>query len=176
MGVDAFELRQERQVEHGELLQVGLDHERGRVVLDALAFARAAEDSAVEAAVGRRLPLVEGVALSADVVAEAHRRRVEVEEDRGRVARVPEGVDDVGRSRGERPRRPGDRLEVGPELELDFALQNVERIRVQPVDVRIGAFLAGLVAEPRDDYLLQLGEDPQRPFRAIGDGLALTGR
>ena len=39
VGVDTFELRQERQVEHRELRQVGLDHECGRFVLDALTLA-----------------------------------------------------------------------------------------------------------------------------------------
>jgi hypothetical protein len=176
VGVNALELRQERQLEHGELLEVGLDQERAGVVLDAFALAGAAEHPVVAAAVGRRLELVEGVAPAADVVAETHRGRMEVEEDRGRVTSVPKRVDDVGRSGRKRSRQPGDRFQVGPELELDFAFQNVERIRVLPVDVRVGSFLAGLVAEPRDDYLLQLSENPQRPFRAIGDGLALTGR
>ena len=174
--VDALELRQKRQLEHGELPEVGLDHERAGVVLDALALAGAAEHGVVEASVGRRVELVEGVAPAANVIAKAHRGRVEVEEDRGRVTPVPEGVDDVGRSRGESSGQPRDRLEARAELELELAFEHVERVGVQPVDVRVGALLAGLVAEPRDDELVELREDAQRPLRAIRDGLALAGR
>jgi hypothetical protein len=47
---------------------------------------------------------------------------------------------------------------------------------MQPVDMRLGTNFAGRVAEPRDDQLLHLGKDPQRPLGAIGDVLALTGR
>jgi hypothetical protein len=176
--VDALELRQERQFEHGELLQIGFDQEAAGVVLDELALTGAAQDCVVEwaPAVGRRLELVEVRAAAADVIAEAHRRRVQVEEERGRVARVPKRVDDVGRSRGNRSRGSGDRLKLRPERELELALQHVEGIGVQPVDVRVGPLLARLVAEPRDDQVVELGEDAQRPLRAVRDGLAFAGR
>ena len=44
------------------------------------------------------------------------------------------------------------------------------------VDVRVGTLLAGLVAEPGHDHIVELGEDPQRPLRPVGDDLALAGR
>ncbi|MDX6491719.1 MAG: hypothetical protein QOD43_1964, partial [Gaiellaceae bacterium] len=157
---------------------IGFDQKAAGVVLDALALGGAAENRGVERApaAGRRLELLEVRAPAADVIAEAHRRRVKVEEERSRVARIPKRVDDVGRSRGKRSRRPGNRLEVGSERELELALQHVEGVGVQPVHVRVGPHLARLIAEPRDDELVELREDAQRPLRAIRDGLALAGR
>ena len=62
----------------------------------------------IEAAVGRRVVLVEVGERAAHVVAEAARGRVDVEEARHLVALVPEPVGDVARDDDE---RPGGRLE-----------------------------------------------------------------
>ena len=61
------------------------------------------------------------------------------------------------------------------ESELDLSFEDVERIRVLPVDMRVRAFFAGLIAKPRHDQLLEVAEDPQRPLGAIGGRLALAG-
>ena len=68
------------------------------------------------------------------------------------------------------------RLLLWAERELDLALEHVERVRVVVMDVRVRALLARLVAEPRDDQRLELGEDPQRPLGPVGGRLALAGR
>ena len=44
------------------------------------------------------------------------------------------------------------------------------------VDVGVRPMLAGLVAKPGHDQLVELAQDAQRPLGAIGDGLALAGR
>ena len=99
----------------------GLDQDP-RPALDPLALARAAVDRVGEgsAAVGRRVELVEAlgvlvaaVAAGAEHVAEPHARRVDVQEDRGCVARVAKGVDDVGRSPGEGAGSRAHRVKVG---------------------------------------------------------------
>jgi hypothetical protein len=129
------------------------------------------------AAVGRRVELVEVLDAAADVVAEAHGGRVDVEEDRGGVAGVSGRC---GRPRAvpatKLPGACGARLQVGPERELEVALEEVEGVGVVSVDVRVGALLARLVPEPGHDQLFRLGLDPQRPLPAVGDRLALAGR
>ena len=174
--VDAAELRREGQVESRDLRQVAEDSERAHVVLDELCVGGAAEDRILErpASVGGWVELVERGIASADVVAEAHRRHVEVEEDRGRVTRVPERVHDVWRRGGDRPRGHFVGCELRTERDLDLAFQHVERVGVVLVDVGVGPLLAGLVAEPRDDEVLELEQDPQRPLGAVGDDLAFA--
>ena len=63
--------------------------------------------------------------------------------------------------------------DLGAETEVDLPLEDVESVRVLPVNVRVRALLARLVAEPRHDQLLELAEDPQRPLGTIGGRLAL---
>src|SRR5262249_42801028 len=95
---DAFELRLEGHVERGEVRQVGEDPVHARLVLERLGVVGPGEDSVREraASVCGRVVLVEaGVVAPAELVPEAQRRRVEVEEDDSRVAGVAEGVDDV---------------------------------------------------------------------------------
>jgi len=176
--LDASPAGLEGEIQERELRQLAFDHEDAIFPLKAFALAGSRGDGVgeEETAVGRRILLVEGVLpAAADVVAEAHAGRVHVEEGRGRVARVLEGVDDSGRSGDVGARATANRGDVRPESEFDLALQHVESVRVVPVDVRIRAFLARLIAKPRHDQLLELGEDAQRPLRTVCDRLALAG-
>ena len=145
---------------------------------EALGVVGCGEDSLGEgaAAVGRPVVLVEAGVAAAHVVAEAGGRDMHVEEGRRRVARVAKGVHDVRRrgSEGSRPR--GHCLELRPERQLDLALEHVERVGVVVVDVRVGAVLAGLVAEPAHDQLLELAQDADRPLGAVGHDLAFAGQ
>jgi len=148
-------------------------------MLDRLARAGGLNDRVFEwsASVIGRVELIEMlVPAAAKDVAEAHARRVDVEEDRGRFARVLEGMHHVRRRSGECLRSGGDSRDVWAEPEVDLSLEDVERVRVLPVDVWIRALLAGLVAKPRHDQLLELAEDPQRPLGTVGGRLALAGR
>ena len=165
------------------VVRAGLDEQR-RPALDALTFAGAAEDGVGEgsAAVFRRLELVESpsvllaaVAAGAEHVAEAHARGVDVEEDRGGAARVTERVDDVRRSGGKLSGPARQPLDFRPEAKFELTLEHVERVRVPPVHVRVRTLLAGLVAEPRERQQVDVGEDPDRPPRSVGDRLALAG-
>ena len=178
MRVNALEIGSESHLDHGELGQLGLDAVGGIRVLDRLTGARGPNDRVFErsASVFGRLELIEMfVAAAAEDVAEAHARRVNVQEDRGCVARVAEGMHDVRRRAGERLRSGGDSLDIGAEAEIDLSFQDVERIGVLPVNVRIRAFLAGLVAKPRHDQLLELAEDSQCSLGTVGGRLAFTG-
>jgi hypothetical protein len=176
--VDALELGLEGHVDGSQLRQVAEDPMRARLVHERLGLIRPGEDSLGKrpAAVGRRVVLVEIDVLAADVVAEAARGRVEVEEESDRIACIAEGVDDVGRRGGEAARGRADGFELGAERDLDLAFEHVEGVGVVVVDVRVRSLLAGLVAEPRHDHVGELGEDPQRPLGAVGDRLALAGR
>jgi len=64
---------------------------------------------------------------------------------------------------------------AGAEPELDLALDDVERIRVLPVDVRVGPALPGLVPRPRHDELRIVDQDEDVPRLVIADRLALAG-
>ena len=166
------------EVEHRELRQRTLDHELAVLALEPLAFAGAVEDRLVErsTAVGRRIVLVEALrAATANVVSETHARRMEVEEDRGVVARVAEGVDDARRGSCVGPRSAAEQRHVGAEPELQLPLEHVEGIGVVPVNVRFRPLFTGLVAKPRHDQLLQLDEDAQCPLGSVRDGLTLAG-
>ncbi len=147
-------------------------------MLDRLTRAGGLDDRVFERSTSVRgwVELVEMlVAAAAEDVAEAHARRVDVEEDRGRVARVLEGMNDIRRRARECLRSGGDPRDVRAEAEVDLSFEDVERVRVFPVDVRVGAVLAGLVAKPRHDQLLELAEDSQRPLGTVGGRLALAG-
>ena len=84
-------------------------------------------------------------------------------------------MDDASRRSCERSGCTDDLRDLRAETELELALEDVERVRVLAVDVRIRTFLAGLVAEPGDRQLLAVGEEPERPLRFIDDRLALAG-
>ena len=176
--VDALELGQEGHLERRELRKVTEDPMRAGVGAEGLGRVGLGENGIRErpSAVARRVVLVEVGVLAADVVAEAARGRVEIEQDPSRVARIAEGVHDVGRRCGEAAGNRAHRLELRAERHFDLALENVEGVRVVEMDVGLGPFLTGLVAEPGHDHVVELGEDPQRPLRPVGDGLALAGR
>ena len=176
--VDTLEVRHEGHVDCRELREVAEDPVDALAVVERLGVLGRGEDGIGKrpAAVGRRIVLVEVDVLAPDVVAEAAGRNVQVEEDRGRVACVAESVDDVGRRPGKGARSGGHRLELWAERDFDLALEHVEGVGVAMVDVRVRPLLAGLVAEPRHDHVVELAEDPQRPLGAVGDGLALAGR
>ena len=84
-------------------------------------------------------------------------------------------MNDIPRRARECLRSGGDPRDVRAEAEVDLSFQDVERVRVLPVDVRVRAVLAGLVAKPRHDQLFELAEDPQCPFGTVGGRLALAG-
>src|SRR5215472_13778143 len=88
-------------------------------------------------------------------VDEADSRRVEVEEADSR-ARRPEAVFDVRRHRDERTR--AGRMPFAPEVELDVALEHVERVRVVRVGVRVDALEVGREVEVERLDVLQLTE------------------
>src|SRR5207237_1175789 len=91
-------------------------------------------------------------------------------------ARVPERVHDLRRRRDERARdRTDDLGGARPEPELELALEDVERVRVPEVDVRVRPLLAGRVPEPGHRQLLAVDQEPKRSPRLVEDGLALTG-
>src|SRR5256885_9420792 len=88
----------EGHLDHRELGQLCLDAVEGGLVLDHFPGARGFDDRVFKrsASVLGRVELVEMlVAAAAKDVAEAHARRVDVEEDRGGVARVPKGMHNV---------------------------------------------------------------------------------
>jgi len=177
--VDALEARAEGHVDRAELGKVAEDPVRTRLALERFRVGRSREDCLFEraSAVGRRVVLVEtGLAVSAQDVAEALGGRVDVEEHRGCVTRVAEGVDHVRRRGGEGPGGRAHGLLLWAERELDLAVEHVERIRVVVMDVRVRALLARLVAEPRDDQRLELDEDAQCPLGPVSGRLSRTGR
>ena len=178
MQVDAFELGAEGHLDHRELGQLGLNAMKGVLVLDRLACAGRPHDRVFErsTSVLGRVELVEVLmAATAEDVAEAHARGVGVEEDRGCVARVPESVNDVRGRTCEGLRSARDPGEIRAKPEVDLSLEDVERVRVLPVDVWVRTLLAGLVAKERDNQLLELAEDRDRPLGAVGRRFALTG-
>ena len=83
-------------------------------------------------------------------------------------------MDDFGRSGDVSARATPNRDDVWSESEFDLPLEHVESVRVVPVDVRIRAFLARLIAKPRHDQLLELGKDAQRPLRPVCDRLTVA--
>src|SRR5204863_4891371 len=128
MRVDALEIGAEGHLDHRELGQLGLDAVESVLVLDRFACARGLNDRLFErsASALRRIELIEMlVVTAAEDVAEAHARRVDVEEDRGRVARVLEGMHDVRRRARECLRPACDPRDLGTEPEVDLALEDI---------------------------------------------------
>ena len=123
----------------------------------------------VDAAVRRRLVLVASRVLPAQVVPEAARRRVDVEEARDRVTRVAERMDDAVRDEHERPRRRPERPALEGDLEL--ALEDEERVRVVRVDMRARTLLARPVLELGQRHLLGVREQRHATAGTVRDHL-----
>ena len=177
VGIDALELGLEGHVDHGELRQVAKDSVRAHGAAEGLGAVRLGEDRVGERtpAVEGRFVLVEARVGATNVVTEPARGSVEVEKDRVRVAGISEGMDDVWRRGGEGARSRADRLGLWAERDFDLALEDVEGIGVVVMDVGVRPLLAGRVAEPRHDHVVEVGEDPEGLLRPIGDRLALAG-
>ena len=124
----------------------------------------------IDTAVRRRLVLVESRVLPAQVVPEAARRCVDVEEARGRVTRVAERMDDAARDEHERPRRHPERPAL--ERDLELALENEERVGVVVVDVRARTELARPVLELAQRQLFGVREQRHSAAGTVGDRLA----
>ena len=116
------------------------------------------------------------VAQRTQVVGEAHAGRVEVEVAELRVARVPEAVHDERWNARERPRRHDDALVLDAEPDRQLALEHVEEIGVETVDVQVGALAVRAEARPRRVQRLVLGEDLDPPVRRVADDLAAAER
>ena len=116
------------------------------------------------------------VAQPTQVVGEAHAGRVEVEVAELRVARVPEAVHDERWNACERPRRHDDTLVLDAEPDRQLALEHVEEIGVQTVDVQVRAFAVRTEARPRRMQRLVFGEDLDAPVRRVADDLAAAER
>jgi hypothetical protein len=114
--------------------------------------------------------LVEVRVLPAQVVAEVHRRRMEVEAARVRRAVVVEAVDDAGRDQEERSRRDGGRSVAKSECEL--SLDDDEPVGVMVMDVGLRSTFAGAVEELRHRELVSVHEQGRTPPGPIGDRLA----
>ncbi len=69
-----------------------------------------------------------------------------------------------------------DALQVGADAEGQLTLEHVERVRVLPVDVGLGAAFPGLVASPRDVEQVMSQEHSDGSPGLVHDGLALAGR
>src|SRR2546430_17105563 len=98
MGIDGLEIGAKGHLDDRELGQLGLDAVGGVLVLDRLTRAGGPDDRVLERSASVRgwVELVEMlVAAAAEDVAQAHAGRVDVEEDRGRLARVLERMNDV---------------------------------------------------------------------------------
>ena len=180
--IDALPAGRHGELQKRQLRSVGEDRDRPVAALESLALAWQAVGCIARwpAAVLRRIPTVPLelplVARRPQEVGEATVRRVEVEVDGASVALVPERVHDVrwGDHDGS-GRRSNDVLGAGAEPELDLALDDVERVGVLPVNVRVGAALSGLVPRPRHDELRLVDDDADVPRLAIADRLALAG-
>ena len=101
---------------------------------------------------------------------------MEVEETGLRGGARVEAVDDV---RGNGDVRAGSRLhrlELRADAEGQLALEHVEGVRVLPVDVRLGAALAGPEARPGDVEVLVREEDEDVVLRPGVHDLSLAGK
>ena len=65
-------------------------------------------------------------------------------------------------------------LDKGSHFKGELTFEDVERVDVPEVDVRVGAALADCVPSPGDGEPVVLAEDPQLPWRRIGDRLAFA--
>src|SRR5215212_10249370 len=171
--VDAFPALVERHLEHRELCRLRPDHVLDQFALQPLATVRPGDDRTrrpvrlvhVDTVPGDRDVVVDA---PTDVLDEAAVRCVDVEVVRA-VAPRAEPMDDPGRHRDSRPRPRAQRL--GAVEELEFALEDVERIDVLLVEV--GAGTLEVRTDPhlvdRDLRPLELHDDP------VAEPLALAG-
>src|SRR6266480_5397784 len=126
----------------------------------------------VATAVDRRLVLVEARVPATEVVAEAARRGVDVEETDGLRALVAKGVDDVGEDGDEGSARRLERSVAKSERER--SLDDDEGVRVLVVDVRVRALLPGPVDGLGDRQLRCVCEQGHAPPGADGDVFACS--
>ena len=176
--VDALEGGLKRHVDDGELREVAEDPVRPYLTVKGLGGLGGGEHGIRErtSSVSWDVVLVEMGALAPNVVAEAARRNVEVEEHRRRLARIPKGVRAAGRRPREAARCHENRLERGAERDLDLAVEHVEGIGVEEVDVWLRPLLAGRVSKPRDDDLLEVDQDPEGLLPPVDGDLAFSRR
>ena len=113
----------------------------------------------------RRVEAVEPVAFATQEGHEAGAGCVEVEPARGRVAVVVEGVHDVRRHGDEGSGRCTHGVAVGPDPELQLALDDIEGVDVLVVDMQVGSALPCVIARPRD---IEQWVITERAHRALG--------
>ena len=85
-------------------------------------------------------------------------------------------MDDVRRNGHVRPGSRLHRLELRADAEGQLTLEHVERVSVLPVDVRLGAALAGPEAGPGDIEVLVREKDEDVVLRTGVHDLALAGK
>jgi hypothetical protein len=158
----ALETGLELELDERELIPPGLDGRDALVRLEPFAFSGAEHDGfgrGGETGAGRHVETVEPAGLSTVLCSEISRktavRRVEVEESSWR--RAPESVDDPGRRADKCVRR--DELLLVVDQNGEPALEDVERIRVLPVEVRTRSRLRGIEMRFGNAELLEVGLD-----------------
>ena len=117
---------------------------------------------------------VRAVAERPQVVGEPLAGNVKVEEARPAGPLVAERVHDAGRRGDEGASGCAHDAPVGPELEEERALEDVQRVRVAAVDVRVGPPLAWFVARFRDRDRVEVGFDDDGALGALLEDLAAT--
>jgi hypothetical protein len=172
--VGSFETRVELELDEGELVPSDLDRRDPVLAHETFAFAGKKEDGFGSRAAAPRwsVDAVETAGLTAiallQIPCEATVRRVEVQE--ARTGSAPEAMDDLPRSAHARAR--GQHLLLVVDQDSEPALEDVERIRVLPVEVRIRSLASIREERLRDAELVEvrLDHDPSAEER-----LALAG-
>ena len=183
MGVDALPAGGEAELDHGQLRQVGLDTVLTELPCGHFALGGKGDDrlgDCAPAACGR-IEAVEAfdrstVAARAQRFGEAPARSMQIEERGRSAALVAERVHHAGRNDDQRScGRAHELATLRAEPELELAREDIERVHVLPVDVRVRAALARLIPRPGRVEKLMREEDPDRTLGPIGDRLALPG-
>ena len=172
--IGPFETGLELELDQSELISADLDRCDSVFTHESFAFAGREEDRlrSGSATTRRSIDAVEAAGLAAiallQIPREATVRRVEVQEPCTR--RAPEPVDDLRRSAGARSRRQ--QLLVVVDEHRKPALEDVERIHVLPVEMRIrsGASIGKERLRDADLIEVRLDDDPSAEER-----LALAG-
>jgi hypothetical protein len=159
-----FETGVELKLDERKLVPPSLDRRDALVFLEPLTLARRKKDCVDRwrTAAGVGVVAVEAAGLaavtSAQVLRKAAVRRMEVEEASAR--RAPEAVDDVRRSADERSRL--DHLLIVADENSELALEDVERVRMQLVEVRLSSLARVRKQRLRDAELVEgcLEHDP----------------